>query len=93
MVKAVEGAMNDLRCFVYEKVDQLEEEMREAILSDLKHIKELCLSELLAANAYISKLKALHEEEKHASCLPSGITPPTYNGDPIVVSDVLGCNS
>ena len=32
MVKAVEGAMNDLRRFIYEKVDQLEEEMRESIL-------------------------------------------------------------
>ena len=34
MVKAVEGAMNDLRRFtcIYEKVDQLEEERRESIL-------------------------------------------------------------
>ena len=84
MVKAVEGAMNDLRSFVCEKVDQLEEEMREPILSNLKHTKELCLSELLVANSYISELKALHEEEKHASCLPSGIIPPTYNGDPLL---------
>ena len=29
MVKAVEGAMNDLRSFVCEKVDQLEEQLRE----------------------------------------------------------------
>ena len=65
MVKAVEGAMNDLRSFFCEKVD-------------------LCLSELLVANSYISELKALHEEEKHASCLPSGIIPPTYNGDPLL---------
>ena len=64
MVKAVEGAVNDLRSFVCEKVDQLEEEMREPILSDLKHTKELCFSELLVANSYISELKALHEEEK-----------------------------
>ena len=84
MVKAVEGAMNDLRSFICEKVDQLEEEMREPILSDLKHTKELCLSELLVANSYISELKALHEEEKHASSLPSGIIPPTYNGDPLL---------
>ena len=84
MVKAVEGAMNDLRSFVCEKVDQLEEEMREPILSNLKHTKELCLSELLVANSYISELKTLHEEEKHASCLPSGIIPPTYNGDPLL---------
>ena len=47
MVKAVEGTMNDLRSFVCEKVDQLKEEMLEPILSDLKHTKELCLSELV----------------------------------------------
>ena len=47
MVKAVEGATNDCRSFVCEKVDQLEEETRKSILSDLKHTKKLCLSELL----------------------------------------------
>ena len=52
MVKAVEGAMNDLRSFVCEKVDQLEEQLREPILSEMKHTKELCLSELLVANSY-----------------------------------------
>ena len=36
MVKAVEGAMNNLRSLVCEEIDQLEEEMREPILSDLK---------------------------------------------------------
>ena len=90
MVKAVEGAMNNLHSFVCEKVDQLEE-TQESILSDLKHTKELCLSELLVANSYILELKALDEEEKHASCLPSGITLPTYNGDPIVFFYILGC--
>ena len=59
--------MNDLRSFVCEKVDQLEEEMQEPILSNLKHTKELCLSELVVANSYISELKALHEEEKLVS--------------------------
>ena len=50
----------------------------------MKHTKELCLSKLLVANFYISELKALDEEKKHASCLPNGITPPTYNGDPLL---------
>ena len=84
MIKAVEGAMNDLHSFVCEKVDQLEKETQESILSDLKHTKELCLSELLVANSYISELKASDEKEKHASCLPSGITLLAYNGDPLL---------
>ena len=79
--------MNYLRRFVYEKVDQLEE-TRESILSDLKHAKKFYLSELLVANSFISELKALDKKEKNASCVPSGITPPTCNGDPLLFTTI-----
>ena len=49
MVKAVEGAMNDLRSFV-------------CVLSEMKHTKELCLSELLVATKRKSMLLVFRVE-------------------------------
>ena len=82
-VKSVNDVMSSLRQFVSEKVDILDENSREDILGTFKQTNEMCLNEFLSAKSYIAELKAREAEDRHAGCLPSGIVPPTYHGNPL----------